>query len=278
MDPGEKGAGACAAELTSTRLESFGMERLSPPHAALGNWQSRFITPSRQNPVPDIAGMSLRHQRKRPTILRFLEIKKEIRSVDNLLGTTATLCRRASTITRPQEEPDGRRMASGEVDRNPSNEAEFQLLLSDTFEPLWKSLFRGSGEFFFPKKHPPLKLESKPIPVKDLWSFYNYRKKGALGSTVAHVVVLGLIIGVTFVKIFIRSQLHSKLRSIPSGLILVTIRLSPRRHRLVVAAVVVMGMCCRPRWVVCRSSRCGRSPHRPQSYGIQLPSWQLSPR
>jgi protein TonB len=92
-------------------------------------------------------------------------------------------------------------MASGEVDQNPNNEPELHLLLTDTFEPLWESLFRGFGEFFFPKKHPPLKLESKPIPVKDLWGFYNYKKKGALGSTVAHVVVLGLIIGVTFVKI-----------------------------------------------------------------------------
>jgi protein TonB len=52
-------------------------------------------------------------------------------------------------------------------------------------------------EFFFPKKLPPLKLESKPIPVKDIWGFYNYKKNGALGSTAAHVVVLGLIIGGT---------------------------------------------------------------------------------
>ncbi len=90
-------------------------------------------------------------------------------------------------------------MASADVDPNPRNEAELHLLLDDAFEPLWKSLFRGLGEFFFPKKLPPLKLESKPIPIKDIWGFYNYKKNGALGSTVAHVLVLGLIIGVTFV-------------------------------------------------------------------------------
>ena len=78
-------------------------------------------------------------------------------------------------------------MASTEV--NPScsesgNEPELHLLLApDTFEPLWKSLFQGLDEFFFPKKLPPLKLESKPIPVKDIWGFYNYKKNGALGST-----------------------------------------------------------------------------------------------
>lgn len=94
-------------------------------------------------------------------------------------------------------------MAPVEVKSNPSNEPELNLLLApDTFEPLWKSLFQGLDEFFFPKKLPPLKLESKPEPVKDIWGFYNYKKNGALGSTAAHVVVLGLIIGGT---IWVRS-------------------------------------------------------------------------
>lgn len=79
---------------------------------------------------------------------------------------------------------------------NGSAEPELHLLLAPP-EPLWKSLFRGIDDFFFPKKLPPLKLESKPIPVKDIWGFYNYKKNGALGSTVVHVVVLGLIIGGT---------------------------------------------------------------------------------
>jgi periplasmic protein TonB len=95
-------------------------------------------------------------------------------------------------------------MASTEVNPNvapnSAQEPELHLLLApDTFEPLWKSLFRGLDEFFFPKKLPPLKLESKPIPVKDIWGFYNYKKNGALGSTLAHVIVLGLIIGGTFI-------------------------------------------------------------------------------
>jgi periplasmic protein TonB len=93
-------------------------------------------------------------------------------------------------------------MASSEVNPNVNpnsgNEPELHLLLApDTFEPLWKSLSRGLDEFFFPKKLPPLKLESKPIPVRDIWGFYNYKKNGALGSTVAHVIVIALIIGGT---------------------------------------------------------------------------------
>jgi periplasmic protein TonB len=91
------------------------------------------------------------------------------------------------------------------------NEPELHLLLApDTFEPLWKSLFRGLDEFFFPKKLPPLKLESKPIPVKDIWGFYNYKKDGALGSTAAHVVVIALIIGATILGRRVVTRVEAK--------------------------------------------------------------------
>jgi protein TonB len=90
-------------------------------------------------------------------------------------------------------------MSSVEIKPTPTEqEPELHLLLApDTFEPLYKSLFRGLDDFFFPKKLPPLKLESKPIPVKDIWGFYNYKKNGALGSTAAHIIVIAMIIGGT---------------------------------------------------------------------------------
>ncbi len=90
-------------------------------------------------------------------------------------------------------------MATAEVNAQlKSGEPELNLLMAPA-EPLWKSLVHGIDEFFFPKKLPPLKLESKPIPVKDIWGFYNYKKNGALGSTLAHVIILGLIIGGTII-------------------------------------------------------------------------------
>ena len=106
-------------------------------------------------------------------------------------------------------------MASTEVNPNvapkAADEPELHLLLApDTFEPLCKSLFRGLDEFFFPKKLPPLKLESKPVPVKDIWGFYNYKKNGALGSTVAHVIVIALIIGGTILGRRIVSKVEAK--------------------------------------------------------------------
>ena len=78
-------------------------------------------------------------------------------------------------------------------------EPELNLLLPKTTleEPLWKSLFRNLDDFFFPKKQPPLVLTSKPIPVRDIWGFYDYKKNGALGSTVVHILALAAIIGVT---------------------------------------------------------------------------------
>jgi TonB family protein len=106
-------------------------------------------------------------------------------------------------------------MASTEVNPNVAPKADAEpelhlLLAPDTFEPLYKSLFRGLDEFFFPKKLPPLKLESKPIPVKDIWGFYNYKKNGALGSTVAHVLVIALIIGATILGRRIVTKVEAK--------------------------------------------------------------------
>jgi protein TonB len=63
-------------------------------------------------------------------------------------------------------------MGSDQINPNiPGSEPELHLLITDQSfeEPLYKSLFRGLDDFFFPKKLPPLKLESKPEPVKSIW-------------------------------------------------------------------------------------------------------------
>ena len=87
------------------------------------------------------------------------------------------------------------------------------LLPKGTFEePLWKSLFRNLDEFFFPKKQPPLVLQSKPVPVKEIWGFYDYKKNGALFSSVVHVLLLAAIIGGTILaKRMVVAITHSQL-------------------------------------------------------------------
>jgi len=94
-------------------------------------------------------------------------------------------------------------MATGDINprMNPASQGEPDLdflLSKSTFEePLWKSLFRNLDDVLFPKKQPPLVLTSKPVPVKDIWGFYDYKKNGVLGSTALHVVALAAIIGGT---------------------------------------------------------------------------------
>ena len=89
----------------------------------------------------------------------------------------------------------------------PGTEPELNLLITDQGfeEPLYKSLFRGLDDFFFPKKLPPLKLESKPEPVKDIWGFYSYWKVGAAGAAGYYAllfaaVALAVFIGHRIVK------------------------------------------------------------------------------
>src|ERR1700704_4904229 len=92
-------------------------------------------------------------------------------------------------------------MANTELARNvpelggPS-EPTLNLLLKDEIldEPLYKRLSRGLDEFFFPKKLPPLVLTSKPVPVRDIWGFYNYKGRGAFGSTIVHIIAVAFII------------------------------------------------------------------------------------
>src|SRR5580692_10024647 len=95
-------------------------------------------------------------------------------------------------------ETNSNEVSANPVNSNSSGEPELHLLLApDTFEPLWKSLFRQMDEFFFPVQLPPLALKSKPEPVRDLWGFYNHKKDGVLGSTAVHILIAGIIIAGT---------------------------------------------------------------------------------
>lgn len=92
----------------------------------------------------------------------------------------------------------------GSVPSNPNlpgNEPELHLLITDKQfeEPLYKSLFRGLDEFFFPKKLPPLKLESKPEPVQDIWGFYSYWKVGLAGAAGYYALIAAALVLTVFI-------------------------------------------------------------------------------
>ena len=74
-------------------------------------------------------------------------------------------------------------------------EPELNLLMPQGSEPgLLKSLIQNFEDTFFAKKLPPLVLTSKPVPVKDIWGFYDHKKSGAALSTVVHIIVISLIL------------------------------------------------------------------------------------
>src|SRR5947207_5582087 len=78
-------------------------------------------------------------------------------------------------------------------------EPELNLLMPKGQEQsLWASLRQNFKDTFFPEKLPPLVLTSKPVPVRDIWGFYNYRKSSATLSMVAHIVGLAGILALSY--------------------------------------------------------------------------------
>src|SRR5216683_5718365 len=77
-------------------------------------------------------------------------------------------------------------------------EPELNLLMPKGSEQsLWGSLVQNFKDTFFPKELPPLVLTSKPVPVKDIWGFYSYKKSGATLSSIAHILAVAIAILVT---------------------------------------------------------------------------------
>ncbi len=60
-------------------------------------------------------------------------------------------------------------------------------------EGLFTSIARNIKEAFSPPKLPPLKVPSKPVPVKDIWDQYVYKKSSGLYSLLIHVGVVTLL-------------------------------------------------------------------------------------
>ena len=69
-------------------------------------------------------------------------------------------------------------------------------LLHEMEEPMWKSLFRNVREALFPEKLPPLRLTSRPVNVREIWSQGN-RSKANAGSLIIHGLFIGGIIAAT---------------------------------------------------------------------------------
>jgi TonB family protein len=81
----------------------------------------------------------------------------------------------------------------------PQSEQEELHLLPRTSanESLWASLKENVHAVFFPEKLPPLLLTSRPVPVRDIWGEYNYKKQSAGVSLFVHILLLAGLIGLS---------------------------------------------------------------------------------
>jgi protein TonB len=61
-----------------------------------------------------------------------------------------------------------------------------------------KSLLRNLRDLLFPEKLPPLKLTSRPVHVRNVWTIEGDRKRATWGSLAAHAVLLGGLIGMSY--------------------------------------------------------------------------------
>jgi len=68
-----------------------------------------------------------------------------------------------------------------------------RLLLTDSGQPFYKTLFESFKELIHPPQLPPLQLTSQPVAVKDIWGLYGRQKKSFLMSTGVQCAIVLLV-------------------------------------------------------------------------------------
>ncbi|PYX99338.1 MAG: hypothetical protein DMG63_09120 [Acidobacteria bacterium] len=59
---------------------------------------------------------------------------------------------------------------------------------------LFQSLKENLRDVFFPEKLPPLKLTSRPVPVRSIWGAYDNRKVARTSSVVVHAGIIAALL------------------------------------------------------------------------------------
>src|SRR5438045_8754367 len=67
-------------------------------------------------------------------------------------------------------------------------------LLREVDESMLKSLYRNVKDALFPERLPPLRLTSRPVQVREIWS-RGHQKKAAASSLMLHGLLIAGIIG-----------------------------------------------------------------------------------
>src|SRR5690242_3950691 len=62
---------------------------------------------------------------------------------------------------------------------------------------LFQSLKENIRDVLFPEKLPPLKLTSRPVPVRSIWGAYDNRKVARTSSAVVHAGLIAALVAVS---------------------------------------------------------------------------------
>src|SRR5438128_11838294 len=73
-------------------------------------------------------------------------------------------------------------------------------LLREVDESMLKSHYRNVKDALFPEKLPPLRLTSRPVQVREIWS-RGHQKKAAASSLMLHALLVAAIIAITFLTL-----------------------------------------------------------------------------
>ena len=68
-----------------------------------------------------------------------------------------------------------------------------------TEESLFQSLKENLRDLLFPVKLPPLKLTSRPVPVKSIWGAYDNRKVARTTSLIVHSALIAALVAVSII-------------------------------------------------------------------------------
>jgi TonB family protein len=79
------------------------------------------------------------------------------------------------------------------------DELQFGRLMDDLERPWWQSLRQSIHDWRHPEKLPPLKLTSRPVKVRDIWTDSQPRKSARVSSLILHGAMIALLIWLSII-------------------------------------------------------------------------------
>jgi len=99
---------------------------------------------------------------------------------------------------RPQRPLKEMNQGSGPTRLRPAASDELTFTVPNMHQSMLGSLFATIREALFPEKLPPLRLTSRPVAVREIWTRGN-RKRSTTSSVILHGLGIGAIIGLSFI-------------------------------------------------------------------------------